>query len=891
MALSAGGRFGPYEILSAIGAGGMGEVWRARDSRLGRDVAIKVLPRAFSSDPDRLARFEREARVLASLNHPNIAGILGVEDADGAPALVLELVEGATLADRLTRGAIPIDEALAIARQIADALDGAHEKGIVHRDLKPANVKVTPAGTVKVLDFGLAKAMGGEDEAADPSQSPTMMAGATIEGLILGTAAYMSPEQARGRAVDKRTDIWAFGCVLFEMLTGRGAFAADTVSDTIAAVLQRTPDWAALPAATPPGVTHLLGRCLEKDPRRRIRDIGDARLEIEEALERLQATASPLADDADPRGLKKAASRRVRLTWWAAGAALALAAAALAWSWRADVSVRNRFNQATFTRLTDWQGAELQAAISRDGRFVAFVSDRDGPWDAWVGQIGTGNFSNLTNGRAPELLNPAVRNVAFTPDGSLVTLWVRLTDQSRGVTTDGWAVPTLGGPLRPHMDRYADNIADVDWAPDPSRLVYHTSDAGDPMFVTDPGETTARQILKAEPGIHNHFPVWSPDGSFIYFARGFPPSEMDIWRVRPTGGEPERLTFYESRVAFPTFLDGRTLLYLATADDGSGPWIHALDVETRVSERMSTGVEEYTSIDASGDGRRLVASISRSTAGLWRASIEDRPIDEARTARLTLPTARGLSPRLGPGFVIYRAPTAGTDGIWKMAEGQAPTELWSGRDGRVVGAPAITTDGRQVAFPVRRQGATRLHVMNADGSGVRRVNDVLDVRGSPAWSPDGQWIAVAALRDGQPALFKLPVGGGDPVRLAAEYALDPVWSPSGRFLVYSGADVGMTFSLKAVTPDGRPHPFPEVSLSRGARRFAFLGDTALVLLKGDLSHKEFWVRDLETGSERQLTTFGRGLTIADFDVSADGREVVFDRSREESDIVLIGLPD
>jgi Tol biopolymer transport system component len=568
------------------------------------------------------------------------------------------------------------------------------------------------------------------------------------------------------------------------------------------------------------------------------------------------------------------------------------AAAALGWNLRSDQSPRDLFTRATFTRLTDWPGAEVQATISRDGRFVAFVSDREGIWDAWVGQIGAGNFRNLTNGGVPELLNPAVRNVGFTPDGALVTLWVRLTDPARGVVTDGWAVPTIGGQLRPQMDRYADNIADVDWARDSTRLVYHTSDAGDPMFVTDSSETTARQILQAEPGIHNHFPVWSPDGSFIYFVRGFPPNEMDIWRVRPTGGEPERLTLHESRVAFPTFLNDRTLLYLATADDGAGPWIYSLDVERRVSERVSTGVEEYTSIAASADGRRLVSSISRSIADLWRAPIEERPVDESRAARVSLPTARGVSPRIGRGFTVYRAPTAGTDGIWRMTTGQAPTELWSGRDGRVVAAPAVSADGQQIAFPARRQGFTRLYVMNADGSGVRRVRDDLDVRGAPAWSPDGQWIAVAANLDGQPALFKVPSRGGEPVLLAKDYSLDPVWSPSGRFLVYSGADVGMTFSLKAVAADGGPHPLPDIMLSRGSRRVAFLGsDAALVLLKGDLSHKELWVVDLENGSERQLTAFGRGLTISDFDISADGREVVLDRGREESDIVLIDLPE
>ncbi|HJZ74450.1 MAG TPA: hypothetical protein VKE51_22090, partial [Vicinamibacterales bacterium] len=402
---------------------------------------------------------------------------------------------------------------------------------------------------------------------------------------------------------------------------------------------------------------------------------------------------------------------------------------------------------------------------------------------------------------------------------------------------------------------------------------------------------TARQILVSNPGVHNHFPVWSPDGAFIYFVRGFPPDQMDVWRIRAEGGTPERLTFHESRVVFPTFVDSRTLLYLATADDGSGPWVHALNVERRASQRLSTGVDPYTSIAASMDGRRIAGAVSRPTSGLWRGTIHERPIDESRAVRVTLPTAHGLSPRFGPDYMLYRASTSGTDGLWKLGEGQKPAELWNGRDGRVVAAPAIAPNGRQFAFPVRRGGVTRLHVMNADGSGVRQITEALDVRGSPAWSPDGRWIAVAANRDGQPALFKLPIDGGAPVLLAQGFALDPVWAPSGRFLIYSGADVATTFALKAVAADGSPYPLPDLVLSRGARHVVFLGgDDALVTMKGDVSYKELWVHDLKTGRERQLTALGRRFTIGDFDMSPDGREVLFDRSRDESDVVLIERP-
>src|ERR1700738_4500194 len=261
MPLSPGTHLGPYEILAPIGAGGMGEVYRARDTKLERDVAIKVLPQALAQDPERLARFEREAKVLAALNHPNIAQIYGLEER----ALIMELVEGPTLADRIVKGAILIDEALAIARQIAEALEAAHEKGIIHRDLKPANVKLTPEGKVKVLDFGLAKAFAGDTSTEDMGNSPTLSMAATMQGMILGRAAYMSPEQAKGKAVDKRTDIWAFGCVLYELLTGKQAFRGETSADSIAAIVEREPDWQVLPPATPAKIRDLLRRCLQKD--------------------------------------------------------------------------------------------------------------------------------------------------------------------------------------------------------------------------------------------------------------------------------------------------------------------------------------------------------------------------------------------------------------------------------------------------------------------------------------------------------------------------------------------------------------------------------------------------------------------------------------------------
>ena len=878
-----GRQIGAYKILSFLGAGGMGEVYRARDTGLGRDVAIKVVPDRFLAIPGRLARFDLEARVLATLNHPHIAAIYGLQEADDVRGLVLELVEGSTLAEHLASGGLAVQESLELAQQIADALEAAHEKGIIHRDLKPTNVKITPDGAIKVLDFGLAKVFATDDSVSDaqptrPDQSR--------EGDIAGTTAYMSPEHARGKPVDKRTDIWAFGCVLYEMLTGRPAFVGETSSDTVVAILEHEPDWSALPAQTPPGVQRLIRRCLEKDLRRRLRDIGDARFEIEEALH------------PTPADLELPRVHRARVAWWAAAVAatvVAIVASAITWKVQRSAAERTRAEDeyawrnplegANRIRLTEFGGAEQHAAISRDGKFVAFLSDRSGSWGVWLSQIGTDKVYNLTKGTVHnELRNPGTRTLGFSPDGSFVALWSRISD--RGSVDAGWAVPTMGGPLQPYLK----GVSELDWSPDAngSRIVYHPPLDGDPLFVTGPNEKVGRQIYVARRGFHNHFPVWSPDGAFIYFVHGLPLEASDIWRIRPDGGEPQRVTFHDARVTFPTFLNARTLLYLATDRDGSGPWIYALDVERGVSRRISIGFEQYTSLAANEGGRRVVATISRSTEKLWRVPLAHHVVDESLATPVTLPTGRGLSPRLGPGYIVYRAPRDGRDAIWKLT-GDQSVELWNGANGRAVAGPAVSPDGQRVALTAQAGERIQLWVMNSDGTGTLRVAEQLDVRGRPAWSPDGRSLAIAVNHNGEPRLYRIPLDGSAPTALVNDYSTDPTWSPSGRFLVYTGADVGTTFPVKAVGTDGASRELPKLILTRGARRLVFSSEDVLIVLKGDISHKELWAIDLRSGRERQLTSLGGRFVIADFDISHDGREIVFDRTHEESDIVLFDL--
>jgi len=514
----------------------------------------------------------------------------------------------------------------------------------------------------------------------------------------------MSPEQSRGKTVDKRTDVWAFGCVLYEMFTGRPVFGGETSSDTLAAVLEREPDWSQLPANIPPAVRRLIERCLRKDPKQRLRDIGDARLELEEALASVVTGGTTADPPANSDSTRSAVSPpRVALWLAIAGAVILAVAGAMVVIWklrRSGPFPRNPLEAARVTRLTDFAGAEHHAAISRDGRFVVFLSDRDGSWDAWVSQVGTGKVYNLTKGGVRELRNPATRTLGFSPDGSLVALWSRVP--ASGSVDAGWAVPMMGGRLQ----HYLKGVSELDWSPDGTRIVYHPPAEGDPLFVTASNEKVGHQIYVARPGFHNHFPVWSPDGEFIYFVHGLPLDSNDIWRIRPDGGEPERLTFHDARVSFPTLINDSTLLYLATDSDGRGPWIYLLDANRRTPRRISTGLEQYTSLAASVDGRRLVATVSTSIEQLWRVPIADGVVDESRASPISLPTASGLSPRAGPEYIVYRALGSGNDALWKVAAEGPATELWTGIDGRAIAGPAIAPDGQRLAFAAQSRERT-----------------------------------------------------------------------------------------------------------------------------------------------------------------------------------------
>jgi serine/threonine protein kinase/Tol biopolymer transport system component len=544
LALTPGTRLGVYEVVASIGAGGMGQVFRARDTKLDRDVAIKILPEAFAYDADRLARFQREAKTLASLNHPNIAAIYGLEESGGVTALVMELVEGDDLSQRIAPGAIPLDEALPIARQIAEALEAAHEQGIIHRDLKPANIRLRPDGTVKVLDFGLAKAMEPAGTVApSASQSPTMTTPAMTQvGMILGTAAYMSPEQALGKSVDKRADVWAFGCVLFEMLAGRKAFAGETATDTLVAIIEREPPWTTLPSSVPASIRRLLQRCLEKDPKRRLRDIGDVHPELEES----QGGAQPGLPIVPTQS-----RRRERLAWLSGLALMTLiAVVTIAWALRSAPTLpETRFE------INTPQTRHLSMAIAPDGQTLAFVAASESGPRLWLRSMASGSAQPLagTEGAASPFWSPDSRSLGFFAGDKLKRVDVAGADliwfDRSGQETENAGYPVHSGWANPEM------------SPDGRHVAIWRSVSGNSDVWSFVLRRRALSRLTSDASPDNN-PIWSPDGSRIVFSSNRK-GVFDLYETSATGvGSEERLLTTGQLLAASDFSrDGRFLLY------------------------------------------------------------------------------------------------------------------------------------------------------------------------------------------------------------------------------------------------------------------------------------------------------------------------------------------
>jgi len=804
--LKTGMRVGPYEVLAELGAGGMGEVYRARDAKLGREVALKILPFIFTSDPERLARFEREARMLAALNHPHIGAIYGFEESESIHALVLELIDGPTLADRLAKGPIPVTEALGIATQIADALEAAHDKGIIHRDLKPANIKITSAGVVKVLDFGLAKladpAEAGHDTSkTEMSASPTITVGGTRPGMILGTAAYMSPEQARGQAVDKRTDIWAFGCVLYEMLTGRTAFGGETISDTIAAILDRQVDWGALPEATPSSIRRLLQRCVEKDPKRRLHDIADARIELEDA--RGAAGPPPLSTDIGPAqsdaltGTIPAARlrRRDRLAWTIA--VLAVVAAGVLYLRRPPVDT-DVYRSALL----------LPAGVS-------------------LPPVGVG-LRFLVNPSSRFSISPNGQRIAFvgTEAGGVTRLWVQ--------SLDGRSTQPLAG---------TEGAIVPFWSPDSRFIGFFVGGSVKTIAATGgPPVTLTDEQNAAQGGA-----TWNQDGLILFAAFG---AGNPLYRVAASGGVPTPATTLhaedgETRHAFPFFLpDGRHFLYLA--------------VGSRTAGLNSPNGIYVTALD-SNERKLLVPGGSNAMYAqgyllfLRAQTLMAQPFDAERLALTgdAVPVAEGVG--IGGSTGAAGSFTVSQSGVLAYQTGSAdiaagdPTGVavstrlvWLDRSGKQIGVLGesarfgnlqLAPDGKRLAVSVGDLAERGSNIWLFDVARGLRTRFTFDPSSelSSVWSPDGSRIVFNASRKGPPIFDlyqKASSGAGDEEELLADSPSlkEPVdWSQDGRFVLFMVTQYQKTLSDLWVLPlfgDRKPFPFRETPFNETFGRFS-----------------------------------------------------------------------
>lgn len=805
-ALRRGDRFGSYEIAEFLSAGGMGEVYRATDPKLARDVAIKILPPAFTEHRERLARFEREARVLAALNHPHIGAIYELAEANGLRALVLELVEGETLADRLKRGPLPIGEALPIARQIAEALEAAHERGIIHRDLKPSNIKITPDGGAKVLDFGLAKDLGGDGSTPELTIDPAAPEHQIHHGVVMGTPAYMSPEQAAGKKVDRRTDIWAFGVVLFEMVTAHRPFTGDTISETLASVLKTEPDWNALSTGVPPNLRRLLRRCLEKDSKRRLQAIGDARLEIEDLLYGAPNVEEPVATDGVP-ALPAPGRRRI----WLAAALLALSTVALALAWsyfpRVQESVAPSF--ARVVRLTHTQANEYGPAISPDGKWVAYLSDARGPIDIWVKFLAGGEASNLT--RSSGLDTDVRRNaqLEISPDGTAIAARVRTRNG-----TETWLIPA---PLPGAPRKFIEDAAGLRWSPDGRRVAYYQvgQTAGEALFVAAADGTNRVEIVRGRGGVHAHRPAWSQDGRHLYFVSTtarYDQEPAGIFRVPVAGGAIEPVIQTSRRALDPLpMLDGG-LIYAAN------PTTADLDLwwrppnESGNPVRLTTGVGEYAEPRMSSDNRRMVATLLDIRQWLVRIPIADENTAESKdraadAVMLTHGDTGDVDPAMspqGPNRLVFTSTRNGTRQLWtSLPDGSDPRPLTSGTalDER----PAVSPDGRRVAFISDRVGERGIWLIDIEGGPPQFVASAANMIDALSWSSDGRHIVYALAGSDLPELRVMSVADKQVRELRTPAgASAPAWSPTGDVIAYLEPRAAGSTGIAFVDSHGQP---------------------------------------------------------------------------------------
>ncbi len=917
MPLTVGTQLGPYEILGPLGVGGMGEVYRARDSKLGREVALKVLPAAFASDAERMARFKREAQVLASLNHPNIAAVYGMEDgtistdksaavhldpnsssrtpviAGTPPALVMELVEGPTLAERLRLRRLELEDSLPIARQIAEALEAAHDRGIIHRDLKPANIKIRPDGVVKILDFGLAKAIQGDPASSDLQNSPTITYMSTMAGTILGTAAYMSPEQAKGKPLDRRTDVWSFGCVLFEMLSGKQAFTGETSSDVLADVIRGEPRWQELPESTPPRLNELIRRCLEKDPRQRLQAIGEGRIAVEQTLAEItvaahspDGTISPTASGVHPQPIAAASASNISSAASASAAApraansssilpwvlAALFAALAAWLGFTEVSQLKHPASTIVTQLLPPDGETFALTgnyagppqLSPDGRYLAFVSsNKEGLRRLWVRPLADPKLQLIANsdGATEPFWSPDSRSVGYFASGKM------------------YRVDIAGGSPRPITE--STNGRGAAWSPN-GTILYGPNPSLGLWTVADSGGV-GQKFGKLDPAVHSpnrRWPQILPDGThFICFARSdVSASESGVFAGSLAGG-PLKLVIHSDSSAI--YAPPGYLLFV------QGGVLVAQKFDTRalavtgeplpLAQHAEVNAIIYRGIVTASENGLLVFGTGSGAQGTYTMNWMDRT---GKILGTIGDPAEYSDPRIshdGSKLAVSIDTGEGGNNIWVI-------DLVHGARNRVTfgnginGGAAWSPDDKSLTFSSGRNGTYQLYQQPADGSGeAQRLTDGTMPEISGSWSRDGKTLAytVPSGAQGKSQIWLLPAGGKPAAFIQGNFdVLNPVISPDSKWLAFSSNETGHD-EIYVVPLAGGPGKW-QVSSGGGIEpRWSAKGDEISYMSSaGDLMLASLkpTANSIAVGNVTKLFHVGEtsALNIFRYDVAPDG---------------------
>ncbi len=827
--ITAGARLGPYEIESLLGAGGMGEVYRAKDTRLDRVVALKVLPEAFFEDRERRARFVREAKLLATLSHPGIAAIFSFEEISGRHVIAMELAEGETLEERIRRGPLPVEEALRLGRQVAEALEAAHAKGIVHRDLKPANVKVTADGNVKLLDFGLAKASEPFDSGV--SSSPTQSPGLTVAGAVMGTAPYMSPEQARGAPVDERTDVWAYGCVLFELLTGRRGFPGETVADTLAVILRGEADFSLLPPSTPPGIVDLLRRTLRREAGQRISSIREARVEIEKALVPAESPA---------------------------------------------------VSPTRLLQVTSAEGVEEFPSFFPDGRRIVFSRDDGGLRRLVLKNVDSGREELLTAGRSDDI-QPDV-----SADGRTV-YFVRARAAGRRLEPNDVFGAFEGADLwsldleTRRESRLAENVSNPSSSPDGSRLAFDASWAGPRrLWTTDARGRNPEQASRdvSEAIVHVR-PRWSPDGRLLVFQN----IERTKFDVRVADPETKSLTWITNDLALdlqPVWEpSGAAIVLSSQRSGGLNLWRLPVDRSggpTGRFQQLTTGAGQDVGAVVSRDGRRLAFTVLRQNAELWRLPVDPRDGRPGgapeKVVTGTRESSRGCWSPDGS-LIAFNSDRAGEMNLWLLEVASREIRAVTQGPGGDY-QPRFSPDGACLVFFSCRGGSPDVWTVNLDGSGLERrtANGAINV--NPAWSPDGRHIAFMSDLGGRLEVWLMEADGREARPLTDVGVM-------GHFLLFTGDGRSVVFRCPSSPPrtmrvsvtGGEAEPVGDV---RGGAHMSFSPDGSR--LADVVAHQTIWVSPLGGGAPEKVFSFEDPDVRIDYPMwSPDGGFLLFDRVR------------